>query len=180
MPARRGTGCASSPMSARARGAQAHQPCGARNREVRSNDLRKGQRMTCRKIIRGVLTLIAVLAVIDPRDVLAHPMGNFSINHYAGISVEPGFIEVRYLIDMAEIPTYQEIQNTGIVPREGDPGLAAYLDRKAQILAEGLALQVNGQLLPLQPVSQDVIFPAGAGGLPTMKLGFVYRAALNN
>ena len=136
--------------------------------------------MTCRKIIRGVLTLIAVLAVIAPRDVLAHPMGNFSINHYAGISVEPGFIEVRYLIDMAEIPTYQEIQNTGIVPREGDPGLAAYLDRKAQILAEGLALQVNGQLLPLQPVSQDVIFPAGAGGLPTMKLGFVYRAALNN
>src|ERR1700730_14583291 len=110
----------------------------------------------------------------------APPMGNFSISHYAGLRVHQGFVEIRYLIDMAEIPTYQEIQNTGIVPREGDPGLAAYLDRKAQILAEGLALQVNGQLLPLQPVSQDVIFPAGAGGLPTMKLGFVYRAALNN
>lgn len=138
------------------------------------------QRKMFRKIIARLLLLTAGLAVIAPRNVLAHPMGNFSINHYAGISVEQGFIEVRYLIDMAEIPTYQEIQNSGLTPREGDPGLAGYLDRKAQILVGGLSLQINGQPLSLQPISQDVIFPAGAGGLPTMKLGFVYRAALGN
>lgn len=113
----------------------------------------------------------------NPQASQAHPMGNFSISHYAGIRVEPGFIEVRYLIDMAEIPTYQEIQNAGIVPTDGDPSLAAYLVKKAELLAGGLTLKVNGRILRLQQISQNVIFPAGAGGLPTMKLGFVYRAA---
>jgi high-affinity nickel-transport protein len=32
----------------------------------------------------------------------------------------------------------------------------------------------------METVSRDVIFPAGAGGLPTMKLGFVYRASLES
>jgi high-affinity nickel-transport protein len=141
---------------------------------------KSGQRSTYRKFISGLLLLFTVLAIVAPQNVLAHPMGNFSINRYAGISVEPGFIEVRYLIDMAEIPTYQEMQSSGIVPKEGDPSLAAYLGKKAQMLAAGLALLVNGKPLSLQLVSQEVIFPAGAGGLPTMKLGFVYRAALGN
>ncbi len=128
---------------------------------------------------RGLfLAILAVAALANPQKSAAHPMGNFSINHYAGIRVESGFIEVRYLIDMAEIPTYQEIQEAGIVPKEDDHGLASYLEKKAAMLAGGLVLQVNGQPLWLQVISQSVIFPAGAGGLPTMKLGFVYRAAI--
>src|SRR5271170_5843752 len=59
----------------------------------------------------------------NPLTIAAHPMGNFSISHYAGIRIAPGFIEVHYLIDMAEIPTFQEMQATGIVPKENDPGL---------------------------------------------------------
>src|ERR1700722_15603451 len=116
----------------------------------------------------------------NPQASDAHPMGNFSISHYAGLRVHQGFVEIRYLIDMAEIPTYQEIQDAGIVPREGDPGLAAYLVNKAEMLAGGLTLKVNDRPLRLQLISQNVIFPAGAGGLPTMKLGFVYRAELEN
>jgi ABC-type nickel/cobalt efflux system permease component RcnA len=139
-----------------------------------------GRMVSQRKIIPVLLLLVAALAVIAPREALAHPMGNFSINHYAGISVEPGYIEVSYLIDMAEIPTYQEMQNSGIVAKEGDPGVAAYLEKKAELLAGGLALQVNGQALPLRSISQNAIFPSGAGGLPTMKLGIVYRAELEN
>jgi ABC-type nickel/cobalt efflux system permease component RcnA len=125
-----------------------------------------------------VMLLCAWLA--NPLASEAHPMGNFSISHYAGIRIAPGFIEVHYLIDMAEIPTFQEMQDTGIVPHEGDPGLAAYLARKSDVLVAGLALEVNGQPVKLQLVSQSVIFPPGAGGLPTMKLGFVYRAELEN
>ena len=91
-------------------------------------------------------------------------MGNFSISHYTAIRVESGFIEVLYLIDMAEIPTYQEMQDAAIVPQVGDPSLVEYLAKKAELLADGLSLQLNGQPLRLQPVSQNVIFPAGAGG----------------
>jgi ABC-type nickel/cobalt efflux system permease component RcnA len=137
--------------------------------------------MRGRKIQRALLlSLLMISWLANPLAGDAHPMGNFSISHYAAIHVAPGFIEVRYIIDMAEIPTYQEIQNTGIAANEGDPHLAAYLAEKANSLAGGLNLQINGQSLRLQPISQSVIFPPGAGGLPTMKLGFVYRAALEN
>jgi ABC-type nickel/cobalt efflux system permease component RcnA len=126
------------------------------------------------------LSLLLLSWLANPQASDAHPMGNFSISHYSRIRVVPGFIEIRYLIDMAEIPTYQEIQETGIVPKEGDPSLAAYLVKKAELLAGGLTLQVNGRPLQLQLISQNVIFPAGAGGLPTMKLGFVYRAVIES
>jgi ABC-type nickel/cobalt efflux system permease component RcnA len=137
--------------------------------------------MRDRKIPRAFfLVMLLCSSLANPLTSDAHPMGNFSISHYAGIRVEAGFIELQYLIDMAEIPTFQEMQDTGIVPQEGDPSLANYLAKKAELLAKGLTLELNGQPLKLQPISQNVIFPAGAGGLPTMKLGFVYRAALRN
>ena len=55
-----------------------------------------------------------------------------------------------------------------------------YLVKKAETLAGGLTLEVSGRTLRLEPISQNVIFPAGAGGLPTMKLGFVYRAVMES
>ena len=106
-------------------------------------------------------------------------MGNFSISHYAGIKIGQDFIELRYLLDMAEIPTFQEVQEmqrAGVVPKWGDPSLADYLERKAEILKAGLTLEVDGRPLVLQLMSKDVIFPPGAGGLPTMKVRFIYRA----
>ena len=132
--------------------------------------------------IRRIWLLVMLLCswLANPLASMAHPMGNFSISHYAGIRIESGFIEVHYLIDMAEIPTFQEMQDTGVVSKEGDPTLAAYLAKKSDLLAAGLALEVNGQPVKLQLVSDSVIFPPGAGGLPTMKLGFVYRAELGN
>jgi nickel/cobalt exporter len=132
-----------------------------------------------RTIERAVfLPILLLFWIATPPPADAHPMGNFSISHYAAIRVEPGEIEVRYLIDMAEIPTYQEIQDNGFVPMEDDPGLRAYLLKKSELLAGGLTLEVNGKTLHLEPISRNVIFPAGAGGLPTMKLGFVYRAVM--
>jgi ABC-type nickel/cobalt efflux system permease component RcnA len=79
---------------------------------------------------------------------------------------------------MAEIPTFQEIQESGIEPKAGDPSLEAYLTRKAELLRDGLVLEVNGKRLELRAESRDIIFPPGAGGLPTMKVGFRYKAKL--
>jgi ABC-type nickel/cobalt efflux system permease component RcnA len=105
-------------------------------------------------------------------------MGNFSISHYSGIRLENGWIEIRYILDMAEIPTFQEMQQAGITAQLSDPGVAAYLARKAELLKSGLAVTLDGRPLALEIVSQNVIFPPGAGGLPTMKVGILYRALL--
>ena len=39
-------------------------------------------------------------------------------------------------------------------------------------------LEVNGKLIRLRTESRDIIFPPGAGGLPTMKIGVLYKAKL--
>jgi hypothetical protein len=128
----------------------------------------------------GIVTFALGLttAIFAPRNSGAHPMGNFSISHYAGIRVDSGWIEIRYILDMAEIPTFQEMQQAGIVAQPGDPGVAAYLAREAEVLKSGLALSLDGRPLALETVSESVIFPPGAGGLPTMKVGMLYRGLL--
>jgi len=110
----------------------------------------------------------------------AHPMGNFSINHYTKIEVEERAIALDYIIDMAEIPTFQEMQQSRFVPKPDDPATLAYVARQSESLKAGLTLELGGRPLKLDTVSRKVIFPPGAGGLPTMKMGFLYSVALES
>jgi nickel/cobalt transporter (NicO) family protein len=128
-------------------------------------------------VLLGVLAIVSVLAAPHPAS--PHPLGNFSISHYTAIRIEPDALTLRYIIDMAEIPTFQEIQATKIVPQEGHPSLPAYLAQRVEALRAGLILELNGQPLPLIADASEVIFPPGAGGLPTLKLGLRFRAALD-
>jgi ABC-type nickel/cobalt efflux system permease component RcnA len=116
--------------------------------------------------------------LVAPPTSLAHPLGNFSISRYAGLRIAPNTIELRYLLDMAEIPTFLEMQENDMVPEVGHPSLREYLDRQIVRLQAGLRLEVDGQRLPLQGVTSEIVFPSGAGDLPTLKLGIVYRAPL--
>ena len=118
--------------------------------------------------------------VLGPSRGLAHPLGNFSINQYAGIRITSEAVEIRYLVDLAEIPTFQEMQDWGIVATVGDASLERYLPGKMEALKRGLLLDVDGHPLSLQTVSTEILFPPGAGGLPTMKLGALYRASLSS
>ena len=128
---------------------------------------------------RLLTTLIAVCAtVVIPRAAHAHPMGNFSINHYMKIVVGARDVELDYIIDMAEIPTFQETKERGLITKTDNPALAPYLARQADSLKGGLTLDADGRPLALECVLRQAIFPPGAGGLPTMKMGFVYRASL--
>jgi nickel/cobalt exporter len=129
------------------------------------------------RLFRSVPAAIAALGLIlFPLPSSAHPMGNFSISHYAGIRVEPGYIELRYLIDMAEIPTFQEMQQNTFVAQADDERVQAYLSKQADSFRQALFLTLNGQPLQLQITSQDILFSPGAGNLPTMKFGLTYRA----
>ncbi|MBF6560048.1 MAG: sulfite exporter TauE/SafE family protein [Candidatus Binataceae bacterium] len=124
------------------------------------------------------LAVAILTTLLMARPAAAHPMGNFSINHYAKIIPGAETIELDYIIDMAEIPTFQETESDGLVARIGDPSIPQYLARQDDRLRNGLVLQLGEQPLHLETISRQAIFPPGAGGLPTMKMGFVYRARL--
>src|SRR5207248_1662769 len=121
----------------------------------------------------SLLALLLMFAVTA----FAHPMGNFSINHYSRISAGADGIHLRYVLDFAEIPTYQEMQRTGLVADSADAGTKKYLIQEAETLRHRLVLWLNGNALPLRLESQRISFLAGAGGLPTMKVAFTYRSS---
>ena len=127
----------------------------------------------------GRTGLLAAAVLCAPAVGHAHPMGNFSISHYAAIRLLAASIEVRYVLDLAEVPTFQEIQDSGIVAEIGHASLDPYLARKAETLGSGLMLELNGRRLALERGAQEILFTPGAGDLPTMKLGIVYRVALD-
>jgi ABC-type nickel/cobalt efflux system permease component RcnA len=126
----------------------------------------------------GIVSLLFGLMLISATS-SAHPMGNFSINHYAKIKIDQGSIEIRYLIDMAEIPTFQGIRQFNITPKADDPGASRYLDRQGQLLTEGILLESDGRVVRLDAISHQITFSDGAGGLPTMKIGLVFRGKLD-
>jgi ABC-type nickel/cobalt efflux system permease component RcnA len=105
-------------------------------------------------------------------------MGNFSINHFSALAVHPEFIRLTYILDLAEIPTFQELQDHELTPQADHPGVAAYRERKVRELQAGLRLAVGGQTLPLVVRSSTITFPAGAGGLPTLRIAAEYEATL--
>src|SRR5271165_4468790 len=108
------------------------------------------------------LTLIAMTLALCPPTSFAHPMGNFSISHYSAITVQGDSVDVLYLIDMAEIPTFQEMQEAGLTARPDDPKLQTYLTAKSDELASGLSVTMDERKVLLQPISRTVIFPQGA------------------
>ena len=108
--------------------------------------------------------VLALGACAVPRLAGAHPLGNFTVNRYAGIELAGSEIYVRYALDLAEIPTYQ----IGADVRR--PGYAAKLARE-------LVLTVDGRRVPLRVVASRAAGRPGAGGLETLRLDAVYRGA---
>src|SRR5580658_6643944 len=102
----------------------------------------------------GIVLFLFVL-MLGSATSFAHPMGNFSVNHYSKVTIKRGEIEVRYLIDMAENPTFQEIRQFEMTPRGDDPSTLRYLDRQEQRLKEGLSLQSDGQAVRLETISRQ-------------------------
>ncbi|HKN71690.1 MAG TPA: hypothetical protein VJX30_11695 [Terriglobales bacterium] len=127
----------------------------------------------------GIVLFLSVL-ILSSAAAVAHPMGNFSVNHYSKIKIGQQSIEIRYLIDMAEIPSFQEIRQFDITPKVDDPSASRYLDSQEQLLKAGISLESDSQSVRLDTISRQVAFADGAGGLPTMKIGFVFRGKLDD
>ena len=122
--------------------------------------------------------LALVWIVMGSATAFAHPMGNFSVNHYSKISIGQKSVEILYLIDMAEIPTYQDMRQYDFVAKPDDPSAVHYLSLREPILRTGLLLESDGQPVVLDTISHCLTFAEGAGGLPTMKMRFVFRAKI--
>jgi ABC-type nickel/cobalt efflux system permease component RcnA len=108
-------------------------------------------------------------------------MGNFAVCHYARVRVQPDRVRVRYVLDLAELPTHAE---TLAMDRDRDGTVdadeqAAYLAAKRPELLSGLSLLADSRPVELVLVAGELRFEPGAGGLPTMRIRLDTEAVLS-
>ncbi len=108
----------------------------------------------------------------------AHPLGNFTISRYTRLELRPGEVQLKYIVDMAEIPTFQLWP---VIDGNGDGVVdGAESDRyRHQLLTQvqpHLKLQVAGRPLSLQTGPTTLSFPEGQGGLPTLRFEALFSA----
>src|SRR5256885_10255682 len=92
-----------------------------------------------------LLGLVAALAA--PVAAQAHPLGNFTINRFARVEVSGHTLYVRYVLDLAEIPTYQA-RAQGVDP-------AGYARR----IAAGFHVTLGRRAVSLRPVARALAYP---------------------
>jgi nickel/cobalt exporter len=114
----------------------------------------------------------AVFASLIPREAQAHPLGNFTINHYSRLEFADEKARIDYVLDFAEIPTFQ--QKGKLDPNEdgklSDAEARAYLDAKLPSLVENLHLRVGKEDLLLRVLDSSAEYRPGQGGLPILRI----------
>src|ERR1700691_1582219 len=66
------------------------------------------------KSVNFLAVLVAVIFAGSATLLMAHPLGNFSANHYMRFEASPRGIEMRYVMDLAEIPTFELLREWGL------------------------------------------------------------------
>ena len=129
-------------------------------------------------VFRAALIGALALAALVPAVAMAHPLGNFTVNQYTRLDLGRSDVSVRYVLDMAEIPTFQRRQ---IVDADGDGRIstaeaARESKRLTAIVAPHLRLVADGRPARLALEKVHVAFPRGQGGLSTTRLDARFRA----
>jgi len=124
--------------------------------------------VSARRALAVIVVLVAGAAgLLEPGVATAHPLGNFTINRLDVISVSADQVQVRWILDQAEIPTFQE--------RGRSP--ADILTSKRAEALRGLDLRVDGRPVALKPIGAGSIsFARGQGGLRTTRVEVLLSA----
>ena len=122
---------------------------------------------------RALLVTVLALGVLGltAQGAAAHPLGNFSVNHLAKVKVSSDRVDVHYVLDQAEIPTFQE---------RDEPRSELLASKQAEV-TRGLTLRVNGREVPLRLASPGrLTMPRGQGGLFTTRLELSLSAVVED
>ena len=136
--------------------------------------------MRRRLLLPSLMLALAVIALMPSGQAQAHPLGNFTINHYSMLEFSEGSARILYVLDFAEIPTLQQMKRLDTDRNEAlsEAEASAYLDAELPRLLKGLRLKVGDQALPLRVLDRSAAFVPGQGGLPTLRIEANLRADL--
>lgn len=90
----------------------------------------------------------------------AHPLGNFTVNHYNGLRVSSDGVRNLAVVDLAELPTLQARPDVD----------GTYATRRCTALATAQSLKVGGRAVPWKVTRSVHVHTPGQGGLQVSRL----------
>ncbi len=100
----------------------------------------------------------------------AHPMGNFSVSHYARLEVTGRGIDMTYALDLAEIPTFDLLRSWQLERTSAQQLLDAKAQEQAREWLSHLRITSDGRPLRTNLQSCQFTIADGAGNLPVARI----------
>lgn len=119
------------------------------------------------RLSRVFAFLLCLWPLVSAIPASAHPLGNFTINHLAKISASRGDLRVRYILDIAEIPTFQIMHAQS--GAWNDAAMRRWANGEIDVVESGLNVTAGGVPLQLHALSAHAVLRPGAGGLPIIR-----------
>jgi len=119
-----------------------------------------------------VACVLGAILAVPVTPAVAHPLGNFTVNHYNGIELFPDRVDVLAVVDTAEIPTAQGFPaiDTDESGELSDAERASYAEDRCQDVAAAVTAEVDGTALDWTVSAPTLEAVPGAAGLPTLRL----------
>src|SRR3984885_4175375 len=117
-----------------------------------------------RRLLPFVLTWIAAPGLF------AHPMGNFSVNHYSKLEVTDGGVKLEYVLDLAEIPTFDLLRNWRLERNSPQTDLERKAAEQAREWLANLKIVSNGRAVRARFQTASLGMGDGAGNLPIIRI----------
>lgn len=136
-----------------------------------------------RKLTLPLTVLTLAVCGLLPSTAAAHPLGNFTTNQLVQVKVSSDSASLHYVLDQAEIPTFQQI---GRFDTDGDGTIAGTEQApfEQELLTEveaKLGVSADGKPVPLGlPANIELSFPPGQAGLALTRLEATFPVALAN
>src|SRR5215469_10332529 len=112
----------------------------------------------------------ASLFLLSAAIAAAHPMGNFSVSHYTRLDVSAKGVEVTYVLDLAEVPTYTLLRDWKLDAKSPQADLETKAAEQAREWAKGLEFQSAGKSVQQKLLGTEIKLSDGAGGLAVARI----------
>jgi nickel/cobalt exporter len=132
------------------------------------------------KLLMALGIAVLVISIVPTKPAAAHPLGNFTVNQYSRIEIGATEARLRYVLDLAELPT---VADRPLLDTDGDGAIAgaereAYLAGKLSEITPALHLFAGSTELALRPTAQSLALASGQAALDTTRIEATFIADL--
>jgi ABC-type nickel/cobalt efflux system permease component RcnA len=97
-------------------------------------------------------------------------MGNFSVSHYAKLQPSAKGVELEYVLDLAEIPTFEMLRDWNMERSAPPAELERHAAVQARLWLKNVDISLDGVTVHPKVESVNAVIADGAGNLPILRI----------